>query len=82
MLLRVRVAAAEHSLLAMSAPSNENDPPVGSDNAATKDTKNRRMIISKIVIENFKSYAGVVEIGPLHKVATRKFCFSIMFDLY
>jgi hypothetical protein len=28
----------------------------------------RRMIIQKIVQENFKSYAGVVEIGPFHKV--------------
>ena len=27
-----------------------------------------RMIISKIVCKNFKSYAGVREIGPLHKV--------------
>ena len=28
----------------------------------------RRMIIQKIVQENFKSYAGRVEIGPFHKV--------------
>jgi len=29
----------------------------------------RRMIIQRIVQENFKSYAGRVEIGPFHKVA-------------
>ena len=28
----------------------------------------RRMIIQRIVQENFKSYAGRVEIGPFHKV--------------
>lgn len=28
----------------------------------------RRLIIKKMVLENFKSYAGIVEIGPFHKV--------------
>ena len=28
-----------------------------------------RPIITKMVLENFKSYAGVKEIGPFHKVA-------------
>lgn len=27
-----------------------------------------RLMISKIVCENFKSYAGVKELGPFHKV--------------
>ncbi len=27
-----------------------------------------RLIISKIVCKNFKSYAGVKELGPFHKV--------------
>ena len=27
----------------------------------------RRTIITKFVLENFKSYAGVREIGPMHK---------------
>ena len=27
-----------------------------------------RLVIEKIVMENFKSYAGVREIGPFHKV--------------
>ena len=27
-----------------------------------------RPIITKMVLENFKSYAGVKEIGPFHKV--------------
>lgn len=28
----------------------------------------KRLVITKMVLENFKSYAGVCEIGPLHKV--------------
>jgi structural maintenance of chromosome 4 len=31
-----------------------------------EDTK-PRLMISKIVLENFKSYAGLKEIGPFHK---------------
>jgi len=27
-----------------------------------------RLMISKIVCENFKSYAGIKELGPFHKV--------------
>lgn len=27
-----------------------------------------RLMIKKMVLENFKSYAGVKEIGPFHKV--------------
>lgn len=30
-----------------------------------------RLMISKIVCENFKSYAGVKELGPFHKVQPR-----------
>ena len=30
----------------------------------------QRIIIRKIVLENFKSYAGVQEIGPFHQVTT------------
>ena len=29
---------------------------------------NRRLIITKIILENFKSYHGRREIGPFHKV--------------
>jgi len=32
-----------------------------------------RLMISKIVCENFKSYAGVKELGPFHKVPTHPF---------
>jgi len=31
-------------------------------------TKERRLIVKKITLENFKSYAGKTEIGPFHKV--------------
>jgi len=30
-----------------------------------------RLMISKIVCENFKSYAGIKELGPFHKVRMR-----------
>lgn len=33
-----------------------------------KRSGNGRLIVKKIVLKNFKSYAGVVTIGPLHKV--------------
>ena len=39
------------------------------DGAAAGGAPIRRMIIEKIVQENFKSYAGRVEIGPFHKVS-------------
>ncbi len=32
----------------------------------------RRLIITKMVLENFKSYAGINEIGPFHKVIIMK----------
>ncbi|RKP27676.1 RecF/RecN/SMC [Syncephalis pseudoplumigaleata] len=34
---------------------------------ATDDESYRRLIITKLVADNFKSYAGVQEIGPFHK---------------
>lgn len=35
----------------------------------TKTTVNNpRLIIKKIVLKDFKSYAGIVSIGPFHKV--------------
>lgn len=43
--------------------ANLNDDEVTNDNPS-------RLIITKMVLENFKSYAGVKEIGPFHK------CFS------
>ena len=30
----------------------------------------RRLVISEMVLENFKSYAGVQRVGPFHKVST------------
>ena len=33
----------------------------------------RRLMITKIVCENFKSYAGVRELGPFHKVLAAVF---------
>ena len=35
------------------------------------DEKRPRLAIKKMVLENFKSYAGRVEVGPFHKVHPR-----------
>eukprot|EP00529_Nitzschia_sp_RCC80_P007618 CAMPEP_0113519648 /NCGR_PEP_ID=MMETSP0014_2-20120614/43643_1 /TAXON_ID=2857 /ORGANISM="Nitzschia sp." /LENGTH=1376 /DNA_ID=CAMNT_0000417403 /DNA_START=114 /DNA_END=4244 /DNA_ORIENTATION=- /assembly_acc=CAM_ASM_000159 len=40
------------------------------DKGANDDSSPPRLMITKMVLENFKSYAGVKEIGPFHK------CFS------
>lgn len=37
-----------------------------------KVTTESRLTISKIECENFKSYAGVKELGPFHKVSTSR----------
>lgn len=42
-------------------------------NACTSDSNGPRLIITRIVNENFKSYAGVQELGPFHKVGLQKF---------
>jgi hypothetical protein len=36
---------------------------------AKDDAPPARLMIKKMVLENFKSYAGAKEIGPLHKVS-------------
>lgn len=38
------------------------------ERAAASQEKRPRLVISKMVLHNFKSYAGTVEIGPFHKV--------------
>jgi hypothetical protein len=38
--------------------------------AAAPPKPTQRLIIKKMVLENFKSYAGTVEIGPFHKVCS------------
>jgi structural maintenance of chromosome 4 len=46
-----------------ASPSSPGGPAAGS-------ARPKRLIITKMVLENFKSYAGVQEIGPFEK------CFS------
>ncbi len=45
--------------------SPERDPEEEGQKVNTED----RLMISKIVCENFKSYAGRKELGPFHKVS-------------
>ena len=40
------------------------------------ETRIARLMITKIVNENFKSYAGTQELGPFHKVFTILFLLS------
>ena len=42
--------------------------PPAPETVATYDITGPRLMISKIVNENFKSYAGVRALGPFHKV--------------
>ena len=37
---------------------------------AMEETRETRLMITKITNENFKSYAGVKELGTFHKVRT------------
>ena len=37
------------------------------------ETNPARLMITKIVNENFKSYAGIQELGPFHKVSESKY---------
>lgn len=41
----------------------------GGEDEGQKVTAESRLMIAKIVCENFKSYAGVKELGPFHKVS-------------
>ena len=36
----------------------------------TSDKQQRRLIITDMVLENFKSYAGEQRVGPFHKVSS------------
>lgn len=44
-------------------------------NTATE-TSTARLMITKIVNENFKSYAGTQELGPFHKVSYVRFHYA------
>ena len=52
---------------AMEAEPDEADATMTGDPAEETPDK-PRLMISKIVCTNFKSYAGVKELGPFHKV--------------
>ncbi len=39
-----------------------------SSRSAPEDTNSERLIITRMVLENFKSWGGVKEVGPFHKV--------------
>ena len=56
---------------APSMPEDEVSTPSGRPEIMDEKptTQTSRLMISKIVCENFKSYAGVKELGPFHKVS-------------
>ena len=43
------------------------------DELALQVAEPRRLVISEMVLENFKSYAGVQRVGPFHKVTYSRF---------
>lgn len=42
----------------------------------------KRLMITKMTLENFKSYAGVQEIGPFHKVILAHACSSNLYKCF
>ncbi len=56
-----KMADSEASQTSATVEASQNPEPLQEDP--------KRLIISKIVCENFKSYAGVKELGPFHKVS-------------
>ena len=57
--------------MAKDAPSNEQAKETEDEmdtETAAAETNPARLMITKIVNENFKSYAGIQELGPFHKV--------------
>ena len=71
------MAPKQKDKMAEDAVSNEqaNTTEKGKEEAMntelTTDANTARLMITKIVNENFKSYAGIQELGPFHKVNTR-----------
>lgn len=54
-----------------SAPmetQNSHENSISEEQNTEKTSKESRLMITKIVNENFKSYAGIQELGPFHKV--------------
>ena len=45
----------------------------GAESLALEVAGTRRLIITDMVLENFKSYAGEQHVGPFHKVASAKY---------
>lgn len=48
--------------------ATEGNMPSSSEQSTSPETPTSRLMISQIVTENFKSYAGKVTLGPFHKV--------------
>ena len=49
----------------------EEDGEMAAEGRSLSEQVQPRLMISKIVCTNFKSYAGVRELGPFHKAHTR-----------
>ena len=50
--------------------SGEHAMPVEASVEATTSAPKKRLVITKLVLENFKSYAGEVTVGLFHKVSS------------
>lgn len=48
-------------------------------NLIAPDAVLKRLVISKMVLINFKSYAGKIEIGPFHKVQFKTWLTIVLF---
>lgn len=59
---------ADTDLPLLSQPESYGDGSQSISESTGERSTEPRLMISKIVCENFKSYAGVKELGPFHKV--------------
>ncbi|KNC84013.1 hypothetical protein SARC_03774, partial [Sphaeroforma arctica JP610] len=69
-----QAASIESNSSSMKAPNQEEECEEDATQAATPrpvedepKVATQRLVIQKMVLENFKSYAGRVEVGPFHK---------------
>lgn len=59
---------ADGEMTLTSKPDSREEGSTSMSEVAGEGGAEPRLMISKIVCENFKSYAGVKELGPFHKV--------------
>lgn len=66
--LATKAKMADTDIPLLSQPESYGEGSQSMSESTGEGNTEPRLMISKIVCENFKSYAGVKELGPFHKV--------------